>query len=132
MAEASLPLTQCAREVTHDTTRLCWIDVTILGLLYHSDSVKGFSWIFFMHFLSSDGESPRLVKNAEVKLVMKPKHPTSIGNKLVIQTFLTLCAHRSSYFSSYADVSSRNFHLCLYEIFVAHHMIFLVSFFLNC
>ena len=28
-AEASLPLPQSATAVTHDTTRLCWIDVTL-------------------------------------------------------------------------------------------------------
>ena len=55
---------------------------------------------FFMYFLLSDGESPRWVKNAKVELVMKPQHPTSIGNTLVIQLFLTHCSHRSSYFSN--------------------------------
>ena len=53
-----------------------------------------------MYFLLSDGENPRLVKNTEVELVMKPRHPTSIGNMLVIQPFLTHCSLRSSYFSS--------------------------------
>ena len=36
----------------------------------------------FMYSLSSDGESPRFVLNAEVELVMKPRYPTSIGNTL--------------------------------------------------
>ena len=62
-----------------------------------------------MYFLLFDGESRRLVKNTEVELVMKPRHLTSIGNILVIQPFLTHCSRRSSYFSTYADVSSRIF-----------------------
>ena len=33
-----------------------------------------------MYFLLSDGESPRLVKNAEVEMVMKPRHPTSASD----------------------------------------------------
>ena len=32
-AKALLPLTQSAPAVTHNTTRLCWIDVTV-GLQY--------------------------------------------------------------------------------------------------
>ena len=56
----------------------------------HTDAVRALSWIIFMYFLLSDGESPRLVKNTEVELVMKPRHLTLIGNTLVIQPFLTL------------------------------------------
>ena len=40
------------------------------------------------------------VQNAGVELVMKPQHPTSIGNTLVIQPFLTNCSRKSSYFSN--------------------------------
>ena len=98
-AEASLPVTHSASAVTHDTTGLCRIDVTLWDFHIHADAVRALSWIFFMHFLLSDGESPRLVKNTEVELVMKSQHPTSIGNTLVIQPFLTHYSRRSSYFS---------------------------------
>ena len=53
-----------------------------------------------MYFLLSEGENPRLVKNVEVELVMKPWYLTLIGNTLVIQLFLTHCSRRSSYFSN--------------------------------
>ena len=53
---------------------------------------------FFMPFLKSYWGSPRLVKNAEDELVKKPRHPTLIGNALVIQPFLTHYYRRSSYF----------------------------------
>ena len=53
-----------------------------------------------MYFHFSDEKSRRLVKNAEVELVIKLRHPTSIGNTLVIQPFLTHCSRRSSYFSN--------------------------------
>ena len=78
--EASLPLNQSAPAVTHDTTRLCWIDVTLWDFHIHTDAVRALSLIFFMYFPLSDGESPRLVQNMEVELVMKPQHLTSIGN----------------------------------------------------
>ena len=55
---------------------------------------------FFMYFLLSDEESPRLVKNTEVELVMKTRHLTAIGNMLVIQLFLTHHSCWSSYFSN--------------------------------
>ena len=60
--EASLPLTQSTLAVTPDTTRLCWIDVTVWDCYIHADAVRALSWIFFMYFLLTDGESPRLVK----------------------------------------------------------------------
>ena len=99
-AEASLTLTQSAPAVTHNTTRLCWIDVTLWDCHVHTDAVRALPWIFYMYFLLFDGESPRLVKNMEVELVMKPWYPTLIGNTLVIQPFLTHCSCRSSYFSN--------------------------------
>ena len=80
-AEASLPLTQSTSAVTHDTTRLCWIDVTLRLPYPHWFS----SSLILDLFLLSDGKIPRLVKNMEVELVMKPLHPTLIGNTLVIQ-----------------------------------------------
>ena len=74
-AEASLPLTQGAPIVTHNTTRLCWIVVTLWNCHIDADAVRALSWIFFIYFLLSDGDSQRLVKNAEagVELVMKPR-----------------------------------------------------------
>ena len=42
-----------------------------------------------MYLLLSDGGSPRLVKKTEVELAIKPLYPTSIGNTLAIQRFLT-------------------------------------------
>ena len=50
-AEASLPLTQSAPTITHDTTRLCWIDVTLWDCHIHADAVRALSWIFFYVFL---------------------------------------------------------------------------------
>ena len=68
--KASLSLTQSAPVVTHDTTRLYWIDVTLWDYHIHADAVSTLSWNSFMYFLLSDGESPRLVKNTEVELVV--------------------------------------------------------------
>ena len=99
-AEAPLPQTHSAPAVTHDTTRHCWIDVTLWDCHIHADSVRDLSWIFFMYFLLSEGESPRSVKNTEVELVMKPQHRNSIGNTFVIQPFLTHRSRRPSYFSN--------------------------------
>ena len=100
-AEESLPLTQKTPAVTHNTTRLCWVVVTLWYCHIHADAVIALSGIFLMYFLLSDGESLRLVKNAKVELVIKPWHPTLIGNTFVIQPFLTHCSHRSSYFSNF-------------------------------
>ena len=97
-AEAPLPLAQSAPAVSHDTTRLCQIVVTLWDCHIHADAVRAFSWIFFMYFLSSNRGSPRLVKKTLVELTMKPLHPTSIGNRFVIQPYLTHCSRRSSYF----------------------------------
>ena len=44
-AEASLPLNQSASAVTHDTTRLCWIDITLWDYHIHTDAVRALSWI---------------------------------------------------------------------------------------
>ena len=74
--------------------------VTLWDCHIHADAVRALSWIFSMHFLLSDRGSPRLVKNAEVELTMKPQHPTLIGNTFAIQPFLTYCFRRSSYFSN--------------------------------
>ena len=43
----------------------------------------------YIYILCSVGKSPRLIRNAGFKLIMKPLYPTSIGN-----TFLTLCSQR--------------------------------------
>ena len=50
-AEASLSLTQSIPPVTHDTTRLCGIDITLWDCYIHADAVRTLSWIFFMYFL---------------------------------------------------------------------------------
>ena len=42
-AEASLPLTQSPTAVTHDTTRLCWIDITQWDCHIHADAVRALS-----------------------------------------------------------------------------------------
>ena len=108
--EASLPLAQSAPAVSHDTTRLCQIVVTLWDCHIHADAVRALSWIFSMHFLLSDGGSPRLVKKkTKVELAMKTLHPTSIGNTFVIQPFLTLLTD-PHIFTTYTDVPSRNFH----------------------
>ena len=99
-AEESLPLAQSAPAVFHDTTRLCLIVVALGYCQIHADAVRALSWIFSMYFLLSDRRSPRLVKKTEVELVIKPLHPTLIGNTFVIKPFLTHCSHRSSYFSN--------------------------------
>ena len=61
--------------------------------------LKPYLGSFFMYFLLPGGESPRLVKNTEVELVMKPRHLTPIGNTLIIQPFVTRYSRRLSYFS---------------------------------
>ena len=99
-AEASLPLTRSAPTVSHNTTRLCQIVITLWDCHIHADAGRALSWIFSMYFLLSDGGSPRLVKKTEVELPIKPLHPTSIGNTFIILPFLTHCSHRSSYFSN--------------------------------
>ena len=99
-AETSLSLAQSAPVVSHDTTRLCQIVVTLWDCHIHVHVVRALSWIFSMYLLLSDGGSPRLVKKTEAELAIKPLHPTSIGNTFVIQSFLTHCSRRSSYFSN--------------------------------
>ena len=99
-AEASLLLAQRAPAVSHDTTRLGQIVVTLWDCQIHADAVKALSWIFSMYFILSDGGSPRLIQKTEVELAIKPLHPTLIGNTFVIQPFLTHCSRRSSYFSN--------------------------------
>ena len=99
-AEASLPLTQSAPAVSHDTSRLCQIVVALWDCQIYTDSVRAFSWVFSMYFFLSDGGSPRLVNKTAFELAIKPLHPTSIGNTFVTQPFLTHCSRRSSYFSN--------------------------------
>ena len=48
--EASLPLTQSAPAVTHESTGLCWIVVTLWDRYIHVDAVRALSWIFFYIF----------------------------------------------------------------------------------
>ena len=100
-AEALLPLAQSTPAISHDTIRFSQIVITLWDCHIHADTVRPLSWIFSMSFFLSNGGSPRLVKNAEVELAMKPLHLTSIGNTFVIQLFLTHCYRRSSYFSNF-------------------------------
>ena len=93
-AEASLPLTQRAPAVSHNTTRVCQIVVALWDCQIHADA---------------DGGSPRLVKKTEVELAIKSLRLTSKENTFVIQPFLTHRSCRSSYFVTYADVPSRSF-----------------------
>ena len=65
--EASLSLTQSAPAVSHNTTRLCQIVVSLWDCQIHADAVRALSWIFSMYFLLSDGGSPRLVEKTEVE-----------------------------------------------------------------
>ena len=44
--EASLPQTQSPSAVTHDTTRRCWIDVTLWDCHIHNDAVRILSSTF--------------------------------------------------------------------------------------
>ena len=84
------------------TTRL-WFVVLLWEYYTQADTVRALFCIFFFfgtYFLSSDGECPRLIRYAVVEMVMKPRHPTSIGNIFVIQPFQTYCSQRSSYFSN--------------------------------
>ena len=49
-AETSLQLIPSAPAVTHDTTRLHWINVTQWDYHIHTDAVSALSWIFFYVF----------------------------------------------------------------------------------
>ena len=44
--EETLPLSQSAPAVTHNTIRLCWIDVTLWDCHIYADAVRALSWIF--------------------------------------------------------------------------------------
>ena len=50
-SKASSSLMQSAPAVTHDTARLCWIDVTLWDGHIHTGAVRVLSWIFFYVFL---------------------------------------------------------------------------------
>ena len=106
-AETSLPLTQSAPAVSHDTTRLCQIVIAQWDCQIHADTVRALSCIFSMYFLLSDGRSPKLVKKKEVgnktsvsdfdrKYIRYP----AISDTLFPQIFI---------FFQLADVPSRNF-----------------------
>ena len=100
-AEASLPLTQSAPAVSHDTTRLCWFDLATWVCQIQADADSTLSWISFLNFLLSEGDKPRFERNADVELAINPRHPTSTGNTVAVQPFLVHCSLRSSYFSSF-------------------------------
>ena len=50
-AEGSLPLAQSTPVLSHDTTRLCQIVVTLWDGHMLADAVRTLSWIFSMYFL---------------------------------------------------------------------------------
>ena len=100
-AEASLPLTQGAPAVSHNTTRLYWMVFNLYECHIRSDAVTVLFWIFFIYSLFFAGVSPILVKNVEVVFEIKPRHPISRGNMSVDQSFLVHCLRRSSYFSNF-------------------------------
>ena len=83
-AEASLPLTQGAPAVSHNTTRLYWMVFN----LYESHIRFRCSYslvlnLFFIYSLFFAGVSPILVKNVEVAFEIKSRHLISRGNMSV-------------------------------------------------
>ena len=92
--EASIPLAQSAPS---DFVGLSSLNEIAISTLMQLEPYLG---SYFMYFLFSDDESPRLVKNTAGELVMKPRYLTSIRNILFIQPFLTHCSRKSSYFSN--------------------------------
>ena len=106
-AEASLPLTQGAPAVSHNTTRLYWVVFDLYECHIRSDAVTVLFWIFFVYSLFSAGESQSFVKNVEVAFEIKPRNPISRGNMSVDQPFLIHSSRRSSYFPISADAPSR-------------------------
>ena len=101
-AEASLPLTQGAPAVSHNTTRLYWMVFNPSECHIRSDAVTALFGIFFyIYSLFFAGECPILVKNVEVAFAIKPRHPISRGNMSVDQSFLVHCSHKFSYFSNF-------------------------------
>ena len=57
-AEASLPLTQGAPAVSHNTTRLYWMVFDLYECHIRSNAVRVFFWIFFIYSLFFASESP--------------------------------------------------------------------------
>ena len=51
--EASLPLALSTPAVTHDTTRVCGIFVTLWDCHIHADAVRALSWILFMYLVQN-------------------------------------------------------------------------------
>ena len=100
-AEASLPLTQAAPAVSHNTTRLYWMVFNLYECHMRSDAGLSLFWIFFIYSLFFTGESPSLIKNVKVAFEIKPRHPIPRGNMSVDQPFLIHCSRRSSYFSNF-------------------------------
>ena len=101
-AEASLPLTQYAPAVSHNTTRLYWMMFDLYECHIRSDAVTVLFWsFFFIYSLFFDGESLSLVKNVGVAIKIKPRHLISRGNMPVDQLVLIQCSRRSSYFSNF-------------------------------
>ena len=79
---------------------------------------------FFLFFLI-----PRLVKNTEAELVMKPRHPTSISNTLIVYMFTFILLFLSSksvtfvlciYIYIYIPVIVHNYFGCLRPVWKTH------------
>ena len=101
--KASLPLTQRAPAVTHNTTRRhCGIAISTLMQL---EPYVGFFYVLPLVWWRKS----KISQEYRVELVMKPWHLTSIWNMLVIQPFLTLFPQILIFFPTYTDVPSWNF-----------------------
>ena len=92
-AEASLPLTQGAPAVSHNTTRLYWMVFDLYDALSAQMQLQSYFRSCFIYSLFSAAESLSLVKNVEVEFKIKPRHPISRGNMSIYQLFLTQFSH---------------------------------------
>ena len=90
-AETSLPLTQGAPAVSHNTTRLYWMVFNLYECHIRSDAVTALFWIFFIYSLFFADERPSLVKNVEVAFEIKPRHPISIYIYIYIYIYVCVC-----------------------------------------
>ena len=94
-AEASLPLTQGAPAVSHNTTRLYWTGFNLYECHIHSDAVTVLFWIFFIYSLFFAGVSQILLKNVAVAFEIKPRH---LKRKYVCWPVILSTLFRSSYY----------------------------------
>ena len=105
--KASLPLTQGAPAVSHNTNRLYWMVYDLYECHIRSDAVTALFWIFFIYSLFFAGESMSLVKIEGVEFEIKPRHSISRRNMSVDEPSLILCLCRSLYFWISADAPSQ-------------------------